>query len=153
MTAGAFFPLEVFRRQVKLAVRLHVPLVVHTRNAEVDTLQVLSDSLPPDHAVHFHAFAGSPRMLGTILESWSNAVVGISGVVTFPHAEDVSRVAQQCPLERMVLETDAPFLSEEPRMIPDIAARVAELRGVSTSSVLAVTSQNCERVYGLAPCV
>lgn len=87
-----------------------------------------------------------------------NAVIGISGAVVFPSTQGHSaEIARRCPLDRLVLETDAPFLAEDPEAIPRLAARVAEIRGAvgvgatrtAASEILAAANANCVRFYGL----
>mmetsp|Transcript_10664 Transcript_10664/g.28347 ORF Transcript_10664/g.28347 Transcript_10664/m.28347 type:complete len:500 (+) Transcript_10664:83-1582(+) len=144
--------LDVFARQARLAVAKGLPLVVHSRDAEEDTLKVLREHVPADHPVHIHAYQGAPWMMWEVLNSMPNAVVGVSGTILFPTAQAVHEVARQCPLERLVLETDAPYLAGEPRAIPTLARKVAELKGggVTFEQVLAITTANCERFYRIA---
>eukprot|EP00933_Yihiella_yeosuensis_P047468 TRINITY_DN43303_c0_g1_i1.p1 TRINITY_DN43303_c0_g1~~TRINITY_DN43303_c0_g1_i1.p1 ORF type:complete len:187 (+),score=28.27 TRINITY_DN43303_c0_g1_i1:3-563(+) len=141
--------VNVFERQARLAVRLGLPLVVHARDAEEDTLQVLRECVPRDHPVHIHAFQGSSAMTSELLNMLPNCVIGVSNVVLFPHPGQAGEVAKQVPLDRLVLETDAPFLGEEPRLIPKVAAAVAKIKGLPFEDVLRATNRNCERFYGI----
>lgn len=142
--------IEVFARQSRLAASLALPLVVHSRDAEADTLAVLHATLPREHRVHIHAFQGSVSMMKEVLDAFPNAVMGMSGAITFKHVtKDVVELARQCPLSRLVLETDAPYLSGEPRDIPRIARAVARIKGLSASEVLRACNANCKRLYNL----
>jgi len=140
--------VAVFARQARMAAWLGLPLVVHTRDAEEDTMAVLTSALPREHPMHIHAFQGSTAMLEEIFRLLPNAVVGVSGAIF--GVADAQRVARHVPLDRIVLETDAPYLSDEPRDVPSIARATARLKGgVSAREVLEASSRNSERVYGL----
>jgi len=138
--------VAVFARQARLAAERRLPLVVHTRDAEEDTLLVLQDCLPREHPVHIHAFQGSVYMLMCILDMLPNAIIGISGTATF-EAGAAAEIARHCPLNRLVLETDAPYLCNEPREIPSLARCVAHIKGIKASEVLAAANRNCERFF------
>lgn len=140
--------VEVFARQARLAAAKKLPLVVHSRDAEDDTMAVLTTWLPREHPLHLHAFQGSSEMVHELLRLLPNAVVGISGAIFVVRA--VKRVAEALPLDRLVLETDAPYLSNEPREIPKIARAVARIKGVSAREVLLASNKNSERVYRLS---
>lgn len=142
--------VEVFARQARLAAKLKLPLIVHSRDAEEDTMTVLRSTLPREQGVHIHAFQGSVNMMNQVLDSFPNAVIGISGAIAMKYKNpNVLALAEQCPLDKLVLETDAPFLSEDPNDIPRIARAVARVRGLSTAEVLAASHRNCLRFYGL----
>lgn len=142
--------LDVFARQARLAAGLKLPLVVHSRDAEEDTMAVLRGALLPEHKVHLHAFQGSVNMMQQVLESFPNSIIGISGVIAFKFkTPSVVELVKHCPLDRLVLESDAPFLAEDPLEIPRIARAVAMIRGITTEEVLSVTSRNCQRFYNV----
>lgn len=141
--------MEVFARQARLAVKLKLPLVVHARDAEEDTLEILQQYVPWYHPVHVHAYQGKTWLMHKVLRDWPNSVFGVSAVVTFAVAGGAIQVAEECPLERLVLETDAPFLAGEPRGVLRIAAKVAQLKGSTAREVLEMANRNCERFYRL----
>eukprot|EP00928_Gymnodinium_smaydae_P051636 TRINITY_DN35224_c0_g1_i1.p1 TRINITY_DN35224_c0_g1~~TRINITY_DN35224_c0_g1_i1.p1 ORF type:complete len:539 (-),score=53.98 TRINITY_DN35224_c0_g1_i1:352-1968(-) len=142
--------IDVFARQAMLAVERNLPLVVHTRDAEEDTLSVLR-LLPRDHKVHIHAFQNSVEMMHEVLRMLPNSVIGVSGMILLDFPGNSSlEIARQCPLSRMVLETDAPFLSTEPAGIPEVAVKVAQLKGIEPRDVLMAANSNCEHFYGIA---
>jgi len=143
--------IEVFARQVRLAAWRDMPLVVHSRDAEADTLRVLRQYLPREHKVHVHAFQGSADFMEEILREFPNCMFGVSAVLLKPYPiEAAIEIAKRCPLDRLLLETDSPFLAGEPREIPLLAVEVAKRRGnVGAAEVLSASSRNCERLYGL----
>jgi len=148
---------EVFIRQLSTGVSLGKPIVIHTREAEEDTLKILHEHLPRDWRVHIHCFTGTPAFAKTILEEYPNSFIGITGVITFKTAVDVRTVVQETPLNRLLLETDGPFMAPipfrgkvgHPGYIPFVAQKIAEVKGVSTEEVLAVTRENASRMYGI----
>jgi len=150
--------LDVFIRQVRLAVRKNLPLVVHSRDAEEDTLKVLRDILPLDHHVYLHSFTASAvDILSEFLERWPHSCVGIAGAVTYQNARNLHALARVLPLDRMLLETDGPYMAPEPCRyhhtapghVPCIAAGIARLKGVSAVEVLAACHENFLRFYRL----
>merc|ERR1712113_796359 len=136
--------IDVFARQARLAVVRNLPLVVHSRDAEEDTLAVLKECLPREHRVHVHAYQGKVSMMREALECFPNCMFGVSGLVLLAYpVEGAIEVARHCPLERLLLETDAPYLANGPEDVPRLAKKVAELKGISAAKVMEVTSVNC----------
>jgi len=148
---------EVFVRQLKAGVSVGKPIVIHTREAEPDTLQILREHLPRDWKVHIHCFTGTPAFARTILEEFPNSFIGITGVVTFKTAEDVRTTVSETPLNRLLLETDGPFMAPipfrgkvaHPGYIPYVAQKIAEVKGVSPEEVIKATRENAHRMYGI----
>merc|ERR1712217_267882 len=139
--------VEVFSRQASLAAARKLPLVVHSRDAEEDTMQVLRDCLPIDHKVHIHAYQGTVAMMKEALELMPNCIFGVSGMIMLAYpVESAVEAARNCPLDRLVLETDAPYLATGPGDIPKLAAEVAKIKGVTVEQVLEATSANSERI-------
>ncbi|CAJ1378616.1 unnamed protein product [Effrenium voratum] len=137
--------LKVFELQVRVAVDFALPLVVHARDADADTLQVLRQYLPKAHKVYIHAFQGSVNFLLDCLVEFPNSIFGVSSMVWC--SDGAKAVAEKCPLERMVLETDAPYLASEPSEIPKLAEKVAEMKSVSTAEVLETTLRVSKQFY------
>ncbi|KAK9368439.1 hypothetical protein V1509DRAFT_622907 [Lipomyces kononenkoae] len=162
---------KVFARQIELAVLLNKPLVVHTREAEADTLEILRAHLPRNHRMHVHCFTDSAGMARTLLSEFPNCVIGITGVITFQSLKTTTELLMtggRDLLPRIVLETDSPFMIPatcQPKkkpvfsvshsgMIPYTAVRVAELlsamgQEVKAEEVLVITRENARRIYGL----
>lgn len=152
--------MEAFARQAAIAVRRGLPLVVHSRDAEADTLEVLNCHVPCGHPVHLHSFMGSVKMMREFLETWSSGYVGVAGAVSYKGSHypgGLIDIVQALPLERTLLETDGPYMAPNPYRgeeshpghIPWIAEGIARLKGVSTEEVLATTYANFRRMYNL----
>lgn len=142
-----------FRRQLELARDLHLPVVIHDREAHEDTFQLLKAYRP---AGVLHCFSGSVEMAREIVKL--GMYVGIGGVVTFKNARKLVEVAQELPLDRLLLETDAPYLAPVPlrghrcdsSMIVHTAAVIAALRGTTTQAIIDLATENTKRLYGVS---
>ena len=146
---------EALRVQFELAARLDLPVNIHLREATEDFLRILEDCRHLGLRGNMHAYSGSYETFLRIQRSgdWS---LGIGGVVTFKKAS-LAEVVRKVPLDRLLLETDAPYLTPVPyrgtrnesAYIPLIAARVAELKGVELEEVAAVTTRNAKALFRL----
>ena len=143
--------LKAFRAQMALAAELNLPVIVHERDAHADGLTVV-DEFPTVKGV-FHCYSGSLEMaLELIKRGW---YIGFTGVLTFKNAKKALEVAAGIPLDRIVLETDCPYMSPEPfrgkRNDPGklyrMAEKLAELRGVSVEDIHRITTENGQRLY------
>lgn len=143
---------EVFAAQLSLAKELDLPVCVHDRDAHADVLELLREYRPQGV---LHCFSGSLEMAREILDL--GMYIGIGGAVTFKNAKKVLRVAAGIPLDRLLLETDAPYMAPEPHrgrrndssLIPHTAAKIAELRGITTREVLEASNRNIRRLFRL----
>lgn len=143
---------EAFRSQLALAGRTGLPAIIHTRDATEATLRIVSEFRGRVRGV-FHAFSGSIETFREIqrLGDW---YVGIGGVCTFRKAS-IGRTLEDIPLDRIVLETDSPYLTPVPHRgernesayIPVIASRIAEIKGVAISEVETATTENAMRLF------
>ncbi len=146
--------LWCFEQQLLLANELGAPVIVHDRDAHEDTLRLLQKHRP---AGVVHCFSGSVEMMREVVRL--GMYIGLGGAVTFKNARKAPLVAAAVPADRLLLETDAPYMSPVPfrgkrcdsRMIAHTAARIAELRGVSAEELLAVTRRNAETLFGIRP--
>eukprot|EP00741_Cyanophora_paradoxa_P008464 tig00001333_g8191.t1 len=146
---------QVFARQIGKAVEHGKPLIVHTREAEEDTLAVLREHLPRAWPVHVHCFTSSAAFARDLLRSFDNLYLGFTGVITFKNGAGVREAAAGTPLERILLETDGPFMCPEPHRgkvahaghIPLIAAEVARVKGVDVERVFEQCRANTRAVY------
>lgn len=149
--------IEVFSRQIELAMERGLPLVLHVRNgeddaAEKDALQIMQRCIPRDWKMHVHG-NHCPRFARQVLAEWQNAFFGLTGTVTM--GGEGEEMGLLIPIERLVLETDGPFLA--PRgsklnhvgQIPYIARCIARLRGLDAEEVLAAARSNTRFVYGI----
>eukprot|EP00928_Gymnodinium_smaydae_P054368 TRINITY_DN38151_c0_g1_i1.p1 TRINITY_DN38151_c0_g1~~TRINITY_DN38151_c0_g1_i1.p1 ORF type:complete len:514 (+),score=65.55 TRINITY_DN38151_c0_g1_i1:201-1544(+) len=151
---------RVFVRQILLAVARDVPLVVHSRDAEADVLDVLREHFPRNRSVHIHSYTGPVHILESFFNEWPQSYVGVNGVVTYETATKIMDLVRFAPLERILLETDGPFMLPEPFRytagggahpghIPWIAKRVAELKSVPMDTVLTRTRASFRSMYGI----
>ncbi len=145
---------EAFARQVELASLLRLALVVHTREAWDDTLDILGAAGLPERTV-VHCFTGGPDEARRCLDL--GAALSFSGVVTFKNAADVREAAAICPTDRLLVETDSPFLApvphrgtfNEPARTPLVGAAIAQVKGVPTATLAAVTTANALAMFSL----
>jgi TatD DNase family protein len=144
----------VFAAQIALARRRDLPLVVHTREAWRDTFAILDREGLPGTIV-FHCFTGGADEARDALDR--GAHLSFSGIVTFPKAEAIRAAAALCPIDRILVETDAPYLApvphrgrpNRPAWVALVGAALARLRSVDIEELAAATSANAERVYRL----
>lgn len=144
---------EAFLAQLALARELDLPVVVHSREAEEDTLAILREAASEPLRGVVHCFPYGPAVAERCLELGLS--IGMTGIVTFDKTGVAQEVARAVPLERLLLETDAPYLSpkpkrgqvNEPAYVVHVAAEVARLRGIEIAEVAAVTSAGAERLF------
>ena len=145
--------LRAFRMQMELAQETGLPVIVHEREAHQDGMTVVKDF--PDVTGVFHCYSGSLEMALELVErGW---YIGFTGVLTFKNARKAVETAASLPLDRIVLETDCPYMAPEPfrgkRNDPGylyrMAERLAEIRGISAEEVHSVTTENAKRLYRL----
>ena len=142
---------KAFRMQMALAKELNLPVIVHEREAHADALEIL-DEFPEVTGV-FHCYSGSAEMAKELVRrGW---YIGFTGVLTFKNAKKAVEVAQAVPLDRLVLETDCPYMAPEPfrgkRNHPGylyrMAERLAEIKGITTEEAAKATLENGKRLY------
>ena len=152
-----FSPRDVqrkrFREQMELARSLKKPVIIHEREALGDTLEILSEYGDLNGVVH--CFSGSWETAKTILDmGW---YLSFTGVITYKNARRALEVLEKMPADRMMLETDCPYLAPEPvrgklnssLYLPYIAAKIAEVRGTTPDDIVAATMQNGRKFFGI----
>lgn len=145
--------LRVFRRQLELAYSWRLPVIIHSRDAEEDTVRTLREAARLVEAGVMHCFGGSGEMAAACLDL--GFYISFAGNVTFKKATNLWDVARQIPLERLLVETDAPFLApvpvrgkrSEPAFVQHVARFLAELRGESLSQFRETTTANYFRLF------
>jgi TatD DNase family protein len=145
---------QVFRKQLALALELQMPVVIHDRDAHDETMEILKE-FPGLPGVVMHCFSGGRLMAEKCLAM--GFYLGIGGPLTYPKNEKLVEVAMTAPLDRILLETDCPYLSpqpwrgqrNEPSYLPVVAKKLAELRGLSTEEVAAATTANALSFYNI----
>ena len=101
---------NAFKAQINHALKMKKPLVIHGRKAEMDAFEIMKEKVPQDHRIHFHCYSGSWSLAERMLKHFHNMFLGFTGLVTFNSASNVKDVAMKVPLERLLVETDAPYM-------------------------------------------
>jgi TatD DNase family protein len=148
---------ERFRIHIRAARQLHKPLVIHTRSSSADTLAILKEEGETGGAGSaggvFHCFTETAEVARAALDL--GYYISFSGIVTFKNAQDLRDVAAFVPLDRMLIETDSPYLApvpyrgrtNNPSYVPHVARHIASLRGLDVESIAAHTSHNFETLF------
>jgi TatD DNase family protein len=144
---------EVFRRQLRLARQLRLPVVVHTREADAETIDILEQEGAAEAGGVIHCFTGGLELARRALAI--GFYLSFSGIVAFPRAEVIQQVARECPEDRLLVETDAPFLAppphrgkrNEPAFVVEVARKLASLRGSSFEAVGEAVLRNYARLF------
>ncbi len=146
---------EWFRRQLTLAAKVQLPIIIHSRDAAKDTLDIMREMKCEEIGGVMHCFSYSKEIAREILEM--GFYIGIGGVVTFKNAKNVKEVVSYAPMDRILLETDSPYLAPVPNRgernsslnLPLIAEEIATIKGISYEEVVAATSENAKRCFML----
>lgn len=142
---------EVLRRQLQMAVSLDLPVIIHDREAHGDSLSIVKEF--PEARGVFHCYSGSAEMARQLLDmGW---YLGFDGPVTYKNSRKHREVLEICPMDRILIETDSPYLAPEPVRgtrnhsgnLRYITARIAEIKGVSPEEMAAVTLENGRRLF------
>lgn len=145
---------DVFRRQLQLAGEAKLPVIIHTREAEQDTLEILrSEWSQSGLSGIMHCFSGSPTLAAETLNL--GFFISFSGVITFKKAENLREVARSIPLDRLLIETDCPYLSpepfrghrNEPARVVEVARCLANVCGVAVEEMAAATTENFSQLF------
>jgi TatD DNase family protein len=141
---------------IEAASALEKPLIIHTRDAREDTIAIMRDAGADAAGGVMHCFTETWEMAKQALDL--GFYISFSGILTFKNAESLREVARAVPLERLLIETDSPYLApvpyrgkkNEPRFVTQVAAQVAELRGLSVEAVAELTTENFFRLFSRA---
>ena len=148
---------DLFRVHVGVARETGLPLIVHTRDAEDDTVRILTEEMDKGaYPALIHCFTASADFARAVLDL--GLTISLSGIVTFKNAKDLQDIAKVIPEDRLLVETDAPFLAPvphrgrpcEPAFVADTARFVADLRGVSLEALSETTTANFKRLFAKA---
>ena len=140
--------MDAFRRQIRVAKKLHKPLIIHTRGARQETLDILHEEGAEQVGGVLHCFTESIEMAEEAMKL--GFYISVSGIVTFKNAKELQEVIKAVPLDRLLVETDSPYLApvphrgqeNEPAYTHDVAKFVADLKGVSFEELAEVTTNN-----------
>jgi TatD DNase family protein len=143
----------VFREQIRAARRRSLPIIIHTREAEDDTFRILTEEAADETGGVFHCFTGDRAMAARALDLGFH--LSLAGIVTFPRAHELHEVAKMVPLDRLLIETDSPFLApvphrgtrNEPARVIHVAEAVATLRGTTPADIAAATRDTFARLF------
>ncbi|HVO11289.1 MAG TPA: TatD family hydrolase [Vicinamibacteria bacterium] len=144
---------EAFRRQLRLARDVGLPVIIHTREADEESAEILEQEKAGEAGGVVHCFTGGLELARRALELGLH--LSFSGIVTFPRSATIQQVARDCPAERLLVETDAPFLAppphrgrrNEPAFVVEVARKLAELRGTALGAVSAAAEANYRRLF------
>ncbi|KAJ8408155.1 hypothetical protein AAFF_G00263830 [Aldrovandia affinis] len=151
---------QVFERQLRLGVEIKKPLVIHCRDADEDLLQIMKKVVPRDYKIHRHCFTNSYKVIEPFLQEFPNLSVGFTALITYPRAVEAKEAVRRIPLDRIVVETDAPYFL--PRQVPKSVSRfshpglaihtlreISHLKGEPLSTVFATVRSTTAKLYGL----
>ncbi len=146
---------EVFRKQIQLAKKLKLPIVIHNREATADIVTILKEENAAEVGGIMHCFSGSVEVAKECVDM--NFYISLGGPVTFKNAKKPKEVAQEIPLNKLLIETDCPYLAphpyrgkrNEPSYVKLVAEQIAELKGLSFEEVSQVTTENAKILFGI----
>jgi TatD DNase family protein len=144
---------QSFAVHLRAAAAARLPVIVHTRNARDDTLALIKENGNPEYAGVLHCFTESWQMAKQAIDM--NYMISLSGIVTFRNAEELRTVAKMLPLDRLLVETDSPYLApmpfrgkpNEPKYVREVATFVAQLKGLSYEELVRITGENFYRLF------
>lgn len=144
---------DIFRKQLNFARKIGKPVVIHSREAMEDTINILNEF--PDIKGIFHCYPGSVESAKGLVDRF---YLGIGGVLTFKNAKKLIEVVKEIPLEKLVLETDCPYMTpapfrgkrNEPLYVEYVARKIAEIKNIDFETVAEITNKNTRIVYGIS---
>ncbi|ADH59941.1 hydrolase, TatD family [Thermoanaerobacter mathranii subsp. mathranii str. A3] len=149
------FQKEVFTKQIRLAKKLNLPIIIHDRDAHEDILDILKKEWTKDLRGVFHSYSGSVEMAFQVIEM--NFYISLGGPVTFKNAKKPKEVAKAVPIEKLLIETDSPYLTPEPYRgkrntpvyVKFVAGKIAELRGIPYEEASRITAENAIKLFNI----
>ena len=144
-----------FKRQLELARETKLPVIIHSRDAAADTMEVIRDAHAEEIPGVIHCYSYSKEMAQEFIRM--GYYIGVGGVVTFKNAKKLKETVESIPLDRILLETDCPYMAPEPYRgtrndssnIPYVIAKIAELKGITAEEVERVTEKNARKLFSL----
>ncbi|HZG60907.1 MAG TPA: TatD family hydrolase [Anoxybacillus sp.] len=146
---------EVFRKQIALAKKVKLPIIIHNREATADIIEILKEENAAEVGGIMHCFTGSVEVAKQCIDM--NFYISFGGPVTFKNAKKPKEVAKEIPLEHLLIETDCPYLTphpfrgkrNEPSYVKYVAEAIAELKGISFEEVAQKTFDNAKKIFGI----
>ncbi|WP_409272945.1 TatD family hydrolase [Neobacillus sp. SCS-31] len=147
---------EVFRKQIRLAKKVKLPIVIHNREATADIVQILKEENASEVGGIMHCFSGSVEIAKQCVEM--NFYISLGGPVTFKNAVKPKEVAAELPLDKLLVETDCPYLTphphrgkrNEPSYVKLVAEEIARIKGIPFEDVAKATTENAMRLFGIS---
>jgi TatD DNase family protein len=146
---------DVFRKQIRLAKKVKLPIVIHNREATADIVEILREEGAAEVGGIMHCFSGSVEIAKECLDM--NFYISLGGPVTFKNAKKPKEVALEIPLDKLLIETDCPYLTphpyrgqrNEPSYVKLVAEQIAEIKGVTFEEIARATSDNAKKIFGI----
>ena len=145
-----------FTEHINAASELNIPIIVHSRNAESDTYDILkSEKKNSDFKILMHCFAGSNDFAKKLIDI--NSYISVSGIITFKNSNELTNTVSKIPIEKLLVETDSPYLApfphrgkpNEPSFIVHTVDKLSEIKGISKEAVMAYTTNNFKKLFNL----
>ncbi|HPD00339.1 MAG TPA: TatD family hydrolase [Acetivibrio sp.] len=142
-----------FAKQIALAKELDLPIIIHDRDAHKDTMDIVKSEQAKDVGGVFHCYSGSVEMLREVLDN--NFYISVGGALTFKNAKKLVEVVEYVPLDRLMIETDCPYLTPEPHRgkrndsgyVSLVAQKISAIRGIELEKVAELTTDNAKRLF------
>lgn len=146
---------DVFRRQIRLAKKVKLPIVIHNRDATEDIVTILKEENASEVGGIMHCFSGSPEIAKECIKM--NFYISLGGPVTFKNAKKPKEVAKEVPLDKLLIETDCPYLTphpyrgkrNEPAYVKLVAEEIAMIKGISLEELAKTTTENAKKLFGI----
>lgn len=146
---------EVLRKQIRLAKKVKLPIIIHNREATADLIEILKEEGASEAGGIMHCFSGSPETARECVEM--NFYISLGGPVTFKNAKKPKEVAAEIPLDKLLIETDCPYLAphpyrgkrNEPSYVKLVAEQIAEIKEISYEEVAKITTENAKKLFGI----
>ncbi|MCF6800289.1 TatD family hydrolase [Bacillus sp. ET1] len=146
---------DVFRRQIRLARKVNLPIIIHNRDATEDVVTILKEEHVEEVGGIMHCFTGSIEVAKQCMDM--NMYISFGGPVTFKNAKKPKEVATELPLDKLLIETDCPYLTphpfrgkrNEPGYVSYVAEQIAELKGITYEELAAITTANAKKLFGI----
>lgn len=144
-----------FHRQIEAAKETGLPIIIHSRDAAEETMKILTETKAYDCGGVIHCYSYSPEMAKEYVEM--GFYIGVGGVVTFKNAKKLKRTVEELPIQKIVMETDCPYMAPEPNrgkrndssQLIHVAEKIAELKSMTVQDVIRITTENAQKLYRL----
>ncbi len=145
--------IESFKTHIKASIHLNIPLIIHSRNAEIETFEVLNEFKDHNLKILMHCYTGSKKFAEKLLDL--NAYFSASGIITFKNSVDLQETFKFIPFEKLLIETDSPYLApvphrgkkNEPSYVDFTAAKLSEIKKISKSKLIKITTDNFNKLF------